>query len=426
MRVNTSPVPDGEAGSQPNEQSSPSSSSDDPSALKPPRSATRGDILQFVWAATAAAPLPAGWSFLSPVERVRCLRQDPQDLVELLRREFDVNDLLKARALWPTKGTELRLSPVFGGPPSKFLFRVDGNGRPIDVVSEWGTLSSNDPPAVRLALDRRSESFARKTISIPVVSTGDDMQVLWGLGCDSLPAAGLHKFSYKHFSKLFSRSSSNFDCTLTISCWQITKLIDEPCPFMRQVLERLWKIEDLHPYRLHRLFGAWQIQDAELRKLRSAVQIADCKSILAVFRRSRASSPKSPVDVWNGLLDRAPRDFCTARNELKHEMDQFSVLPNAAAVRAALDRLYGAHDRDIVSKFDAKISASADPTDASILLLGSELAQHVLETDPLVVAARRMTAGSSNCYSGELSAEALNDRLRVAAMLTKMRRELNR
>jgi hypothetical protein len=101
-------------------------------------SAKRADVLESILALTEPAPAPAKWAFLPPSSRVRRLRAEPTELVELLPREF-AEDALVNSGVFEASAGKLRLSPVIhSGAMLGFLF--DADRRPRDLYSDQGAL----------------------------------------------------------------------------------------------------------------------------------------------------------------------------------------------------------------------------------------------------------------------------------------------
>ena len=168
-------------------------------------------------------------------------------------------------------GTEPRLSPVFGDPAQKFTFLINAEGRPADVASERGILSCDDPPAIWYALNHKCCSPTAARQHNLVASTDDEVHVFDALGFNCLPAAGLDQLSSKHYLKLYQRGTHKLrnNCHLTLCCWQIADLTNEPSPLMQRVLQRFNMLEEVRPYQLEALFNTWQLRDDEFSRLRS-------------------------------------------------------------------------------------------------------------------------------------------------------------
>ena len=131
----------------------------------------------------------------------------------------------------------------------------------------------------------------------------------------------------------------------------------------------------------------------------------------------------SSVEYWHRFREKAARDFGQARRELIREIELSREFPNTAAVAAALARLRRAFERDVLSKSYAELKASSHSADALLLLVQNDFLEHWFATDKLVVAAQQIVAGARVSDSGELSADALDERLGMAAMLMKIRQE---
>ena len=150
------------------------------------------DIYQFIVEQGTPCTLPGLWAGCECGAAFFDLPPKPSALVKQLRKEFTVEELVRARVVTFGRKNSVRLSPHLAENPWYILaLRRAAGEKPYDLVA--GSSSLRNRTLSSLLKDYHIKELLESTAQqLVVVTTPEDLAVLISAGIPAAPAGGLH------------------------------------------------------------------------------------------------------------------------------------------------------------------------------------------------------------------------------------------
>ena len=399
-----------------------------------------GEIMERIASLTRPADSPEKWDFLPRVIGLRHFCSDLVDVVEALSREFTQQQLEAVRVLVPGDHGGLSPSPVLAAERLLFL-RERKDRQPFDIVSQHGSLLSDDPPALACCRDFYTR-VRRGPRCVAAAFSGDDLAVLRMMGIPCTFTSRLALLDGSQASRLFDESLRYGDTPpaaetasavlrndyriILVAC-QLSSVFNKLPAGLNETVSRLLQVEEVFGYDTSERVGIWRPSESEFSRITSAIEFADKTQVSRVLRESiyqssisvRAFAEQSDVTRGN--------DYCSARQELNLALEQARKRGlRSSEISGKLAALKQSFDATVIQAIISDALASANSVDRSLLLMAADLMGDWHESVELIRNAERGLEGRFQGRGDPLEPEELRDKLRVVDGLVKIHRELTR
>lgn len=399
-------------------------------------------ILQGIVDSTRALAPPEAWGFLNRVPSVRQLTDDGSMLLSFFGEDYTDEELEAARVFVPARNNELCLSPILGGAESSFLIlRRDQEGPPFDLVSQAGSLTTDDPPAFHSCEDHLTRTRSGRKKRILVGFSDLDVAVLRMLSLPCVPAGGLAHMNGQQVRRMLdvriNRNGSaqgrielapvcRDDYHLVLVAWQVAEIRNEIPNGLHEVISHLRKAEDVYECETGEHVGVWKPQASDWNQIESAVEFADRALIRRLVWKSVARSTSS-LRRFEKATTTPQFDYCADRIALLEAIERARVIGrHTKEVAMRLEAFDRSFDKTVVDTIVRDAMSTFDSIDRSLRLAAADLMQQWHRSSELVQSTKQDHEGWL-CLPGEvLQPEALAERLRVVNGLVKIHRELIR
>ena len=399
-------------------------------------------ILQRIVDTTHQVSPPHAWDFLERVRSIRQLTGDGSAVINSLEEEFSDDELEAARVFVPAPNDELCLSPVLGvAPPTFMVLRRDQDGPPFDLVSQAGSVTTDDPPAFHICDDHFTQAWGRRKKRILVAFSMHDVAVLRMLSLPCAPACGLEQMDGDQLRRLLDVRVKRNGRTqrtehlaaicqngyqLTLVGWQVAELQNEIPEGLNELVSHLRKAESAYQCDTQERVEVWRPVGSEWDRIRSAVAFADRDLIRSLVWTSVSRSTSSLRRFEKAMSSRKV-DYFAARAELLEAIKcARKVGLHTDEVASKLDELNRAFDKTVVDTMIRDAMSTSDSVDRSLLLAAAELMQHWHRSSELIQSTKPSHDGRLYKRDEAFRPDELTDRLRVVNGLVKIQRELTR
>ena len=266
-------------------------------------------ILKRIVDATRAVSPPDAWEFLNRVRSIRQLPDDVSALIGALEEEFTDEDLEASSAFVQAPNDELHLSPVLSRAPSTFMvLRREQDGPPFDLVSQVGSVTTDDPTAFHICDDHFTKVWSRRKNKILVGFSMRDVAVLRILGMPCAPAGGLEYMDGEQVRRLLdirvkkgasTKQSENLAAVcrdgfqLTLVGWQVADFKNEIPEGLHKVVFHLRKAESAYQCDTQESVEVWRTAGFDWDRIQSALDFSDPDLIRRLMWASIARSTLS-------------------------------------------------------------------------------------------------------------------------------------
>ena len=379
----------------------------------------RSQVLTSITLQTRPAPLPRAWDVLTKVTGLRQLCSDPESVAAVLRAQFTDDELLCVGVLVRVADHKFKLSSVFGDSKSSFTVLHDNQSTPIDAMSVRGLLSRSIP-ASRLRASKQSCHSSKDASPLLLAATDGEARVFQRLGFAYVSGDGLERISGKRVRELFAARPSAAHLrkyNLTLPGWQIEACINKPSTTILNTIKHLCAIRNHYKLDPGIVFRVWLPSGSEFTQIRRALKFADAKRLAEIFRKILAQSSFAPNDAQTMIHDRTEISFSDALKNLRHTIDDSTIVPRAADAAVNLEKLKAAFHKAVIRPLRT-FGADSSPWDIMISIMAANFGEDWFRSLEIVRAAESVIAGK-HPGDGEFDERLFNIRVRISVCLMK-------
>jgi hypothetical protein len=366
---------------------------------------------------TVAAPLPPGWDFLEPDERLRRCANPSQVLATLVNM-FGAAVLIDlGLAILSDDG---RLVPsVALSRTLFFLRRGDAPAEPVHVETQAETLFGK-PPALLTTGVTRVQNGAPGTRPIVIVTCDIAAVILAAAGLDVLPAVGLTTITAAQCAENFPvptiKTGGKFLHRQILVAFDLAAMRPVVPAGVTPIVDRVQKLKTFQEFDERLML--WRPTPSEFTQLQNAFELREAEHVKRLLKQSAENANMTLEDFAYELSQQQPVGLAARQRNLRQAIRQARVLGSSIEVRRALELLrdeylncYACFEND---------SSTTTPLDRARRATLSQLMQGRFDVLPEVVLARRMIRGDVHAELEVSSAAERRETLQTLMLLEKL------
>ena len=292
------------------------------------------NVCEFIYRLGTPLTPPVTWKRLKFAGPFFQLNMAPSEFMRQLKTNFDLQDLVEARAVTMTPENRPTLSPLLAKPGMFMALGTGPDSRPVDLLratgqtlsGRWGLVAALDDRRMRALLERREEQLL-------IVPSLVDAAVLQSFGFPAVPVAGFHGLNGQNAevlakklrlqrrrtvdampagpSELEFEESESWDTSIAVvvANWSPAGLDRSDVPTILTLWKYFQEIDKYFGIDMQE-FSIWKPTDADLERLRFCNECGTAKQVHQALLDSLTESCE-PLDM-TGLVPPIPQTFAEA------------------------------------------------------------------------------------------------------------------
>ena len=365
---------------------------------------------------TVAAPLPPGWDFLEPDERLRRCANPSQVLATLVNM-FGAAVLIDlGLAILSDDG---RLVPsVALSRTLFFLRRGDAPAEPVHVETQAETLFGTPPALLTTGVTRvQNGAPARSTI---IATCDTAASILAAAGLDVLPAVGLTTITAAQCAENFPvptiKTGGKLLHRQILVAFDLAAMRPVVPAGVTPIVDRVQKLKSFQEFDERLML--WRPTPSEFTQLQNAFELREAEHVKRLLKQSAENANMTLEDFAYELSQQQPVGLAARQRNLGQAIRQARVLGSVIEVERALDLLRDEY-LNCYARFEND-SSTTNPLDRARRATLSQLMQGRFDVLPEVVLARKIIRGDLQAELEVSSAAERRETLQTLMLLEKL------